>query len=41
MKIIDFEHHYFSKPFYEFLIKNKDKLSKSSELIVSSNCGIR
>jgi len=31
MKIIDFEHHYFSKPFYEFLIKNKDTLSKSSE----------
>lgn len=33
MKIIDFEHHYFSKPFYEFLINNKEKLSKSQEFL--------
>lgn len=31
MKIIDFEHHYFSKPYYEFLLNNKDKLLDSPE----------
>jgi len=28
MKIIDFEHHYFSKPYYDYLMANKKKLQK-------------
>jgi len=31
MKIIDFEHHYFAKPYYEYLLKNKSKLIKNPE----------
>jgi len=42
MKIIDFEHHYFSKPYYDFLLNNKDKLSKSPEFAsIYSSFGFR